>query len=131
STTAGKEDTPLPLEIMDERVDGAGLEGSSADQKRVERKCLAQVFVLHERSDRFVDRAIGAQLHQRGCAAEHVGEAQKGNVRELGVAGVENVFAVVDEARVAFTITGISSGDFVVERLSAGIIDDVAVAPDQ
>ena len=51
-------DAPLPLQVVDQRVDAGRLERVAADQQRVEREDLAQPLVLHEARDEAVDRAV-------------------------------------------------------------------------
>jgi hypothetical protein len=44
----GKEHTPLPLDPVDQRVDGACLQRIAADEQGVEAECLPEVLILDE-----------------------------------------------------------------------------------
>jgi len=124
----GEEHAPLALEVMDERVDGAGVERVSADEQRVERERLPDVLVLDEARDGAVDGPIGAQARELRRDADHVGEAQEGRRRELVVALLEHTSRVVDEPRVALGVARVAGADLLEHGLGvAHVVEAVAV----
>ena len=96
-----KEDAPLALQVVDERVDGACVEGISADEQRVKAQRLPQVLVLHEARHRRVDGAVRPQLHQLGRDFNHVRETQKGDAGKLFIAFSEDPTGIVHKRAVA------------------------------
>ena len=126
----GKKTPQLPLEEVDQRVDGARLEGVAADQQRVEAERLAQALVAHEPGDRTIDRAVGTQADERGQDASHVPQAQERLCREALVAGREHAPAVLVEAPVAGDVAGRAARDLREQRgRVAAVVEAVAVAP--
>ena len=87
----GKKTPPVPLEVVDQRVDGAGLERVAADQQGVEAERLAQALVAHEAGDA-CDRPSGRHAGGRAAAAtrSHVPQVQERLCREPLVAGREH-----------------------------------------
>ena len=130
-TAAREEDAPVPLEEVDQRVDGARLERVAADQQGVEAQRLAQALVAHEAGDR-VDRPNGRHAGGRARAAtrSHVSQVQERLCREALVAGREHAPAVLVEAPVARDVAGRATRDLGEQRgRVAAIVEAVAVAP--
>ena len=104
-------DAPLPLQPVDEHVDGAGLEGVSADQQGLEGEDLPEPLILHEAGDQAVDRLVGAEPDHVGDDAEHLADAVEGAVCELQVADVEDLLRLGDEPLVVVDIAGVDGAD--------------------
>ena len=131
-TAAGEGHPPLPLQEVDQRVDGAGVEGIAADQEGVEAQRLAQVLVLHEARDRGVDRAVGPEAHELRCHPHHVREAQERNAGQLLISLLEDPPGVVDEGTVAGHVRRRAALDLLLHRLGVpGVVEGVSVGPAQ
>ena len=121
-------DAPLPLQPVDEHVDGAGLEGVSADQQGLEGEDLPEPLILHEAGDEAVDRLVGAEPDHVGDDTEHLADTVEGAVCELQVADVEDLLRLGDEPLVVVDIAGVDGADvgeqtlFVSDVVEAGAV---------
>ena len=128
----GKETPHLSLQEVDQRVDGAGLEGIPARSGGRGSQRLAQVLVLHEAGDRAVDRAIGPQARELRRDPHHVREAQERNVDQPLIPLLEDPPAVVDEGRYPATFAGSGGAICCAHRLRvAAVVEGVSVGPAQ
>ena len=126
------EHAPAPFEIVDEGIDGAGLERISPYQERVEAERLANPFVADVARHRPVHRAVGAQAGELRRHPHHVPEAQERRGGQLLVAGGEHAPRVVQEAAVAGAVGRIAAPDLCCQRCAIGaIVEAVAVRPQQ
>ena len=95
-----EEHAPLLLEVVDQRVDGAGLERVAAHEQRVERQGLAEVLVLHEaRPRRRTPSGRRAGARGRGATRTMSAKRRNGSAGQLLVALHEDRRGVVHEAR--------------------------------
>jgi hypothetical protein len=121
---------PLPLQRVDQGVDGGGGEGIAAHQQGVEAEGLPEVRVLDVLGHLVVDRAPGLELGQLGRGAEHLAEAEKGGGPQLDVAFLQQLLGIGQEAAVAFDVGRELGLDLAVQLgLVVDVVEAVAVAP--
>ena len=72
--THGKMNAPFALKVVDHGVDGGGLKGVAADEKRMEGEDFAEALRLNVARGHLPDGAIGAEADEVGSDAEHVGK---------------------------------------------------------
>ncbi len=129
---AGKPDTALALQGMDQRVDGRGLERIAAHQQRVKGQRLAQPVVLHELGHHAVHVAPGLQLGQLRRDADHAAKRQEGHGAELDVALLVHRPRIGEKALIAGHVTRVERVDLPVQLgLVVDVVEAVAVLPAQ
>jgi hypothetical protein len=106
----GKPHAPLLLELVDQGVDGGGLERIAAHEQRVEREHLPQSLVADEAVHVGHHGAIGAKAHEIRDDLQHVGELAERLVDQRH-AGPEDALDVLDEARVSVEIRRVEPCD--------------------
>ena len=62
----GEVNAPFSLEVVNQGVDGRGLEGVAAHQEGVETQGLSEVIVFNVFRHGLVDGSVSPQSHQRG-----------------------------------------------------------------
>ena len=112
-------DAAVFLQLVDQRIDGAGGHGIAADEQRMEAQRLAQLLVLHELADHGIDRAPGLIFHQCRRGLDHAGEIEKRLVAQLHIAFLEHASAVFQELGIACHIVRVQLGDF---RIQLGLV---------
>ncbi len=104
------------LQLVDQRVDRACGHRVAADQQRMERQRLAQMLVLHVRTDDRINRAPRLIFEQPGCCLDHRRKVEKGDMAELAIALFIHARRIIEELGIARHILGVELGDFGAER---------------
>ena len=126
----GEPDAAVLFQLVDQRVDRAGLHRVAADEQGVEAQCLAQFLVLHERRHDRIDRAPRLIFHQRRRSLDHAGKVEKRLVAELEIALVMHACAVCQELFIARDIFRVQLLDLGAKaRLVVRIIEVGAIGP--
>jgi hypothetical protein len=108
----GEMHAPAPLQIRDQRVDGAGGKRVAADQQRMEAEDDPQAFVLDETADDGMDAAVSAQTQQVRRDPDHVGDGPEGDIAKFLEPDAASGLAQPHELLIAFDIAGGQTGDF-------------------
>jgi hypothetical protein len=66
-----------PLKVLDESVETAGMEGVSADEKRLQRKDATQAVILQIAADDAIDAAMAAEPHDLREGGQHRDKSMK------------------------------------------------------
>ena len=126
----GKPHTALFFDSVDERVDRTGTHRVTADQQRMKRQSLAQLFVFHIRRNNRIDRTPRLIFHQGGRGLDHRREIEKRHRPELLIAFFIYALRIFEETAIALDIVRIELFDL---RFQAdgvvGIIEIGAVGP--
>ena len=107
----------IDFQLVDQRVDAAGLHRIAADQQRVEAQRLAQFLVLDIARDHRIDAAPGLLLGERRCRLKHRFEIEERHMAELDVAFLVNGFGIFEEPLVACNVGRIELGDLAEQLL--------------
>ena len=107
----------IHFQLVDQRVDAAGLHRIAAHQQRVEAQRLAQLFIVDEARNHRIDAAPGLLLGQRGRRLEHRLEIEEGHMAQLDVALFVNRRGIFEEALVARDIGRVELRDFAEQLL--------------
>ena len=119
---AGKPNTPLAFEVVDERVKAGGIEGVAADQEGLDAEEHTQGRIAQVAADQIVDRAIAAKAGQVGEDADHVGERTERLGGEFGEPRVIEAAGCFEEPEVAALVERVEFGNF-----AQGVFDRAAV----
>ena len=119
--------TPLPLQIMDHRIDGRGVEGISAHQQRVEGETLPQEIILHESAHIAVHRLVRLQLDEVRRHAHHVHHLEEGLIGQFDETFLEDGLRGFDEIQIPLLVIRIPLLDLTQgEGLIAIVIEHAA-----
>ena len=119
------------LQLVNQRVDGAGLHRIAADQQGVEAQRLAQLLALHVFADDRIDAAPRLLFRQRGGGLDHAFEVQERHRAQLQIAFFVTALGIFQEALVALPVARLRLPLDLVAKLLlvVGVIEIGAVGP--